>query len=53
LASKAEMELWDNLTHGYTETVGSEFLRKAIQQHYQSIQMDEIIVASPERQILF
>ncbi len=47
LASKAEMELWDNLTLGYTETVGSEFLRKAIQQHYQSIQMDEILVASP------
>ncbi|MCB8964575.1 MAG: aminotransferase class I/II-fold pyridoxal phosphate-dependent enzyme [Bacteroidales bacterium] len=47
LASDSERQLWEKLTLGYTETLGSEFLRNAIQQHYQSIQMDEILVASP------
>lgn len=47
LASESERQLWENLALGYTETVGSEFLREAIRQHYQSIRMDEMLVASP------
>lgn len=46
-ASNSELSLWNQLRLGYTETVGSEFLRDAIQKHYQTIQMDEILVASP------
>lgn len=46
-ASDAEKQLWENLMLGYTETVGSQFLRKAICQHYQTIQLDEVLVASP------
>ena len=46
-ASDTEKQLWENLMLGYTETIGSEFLRKAIRQHDQTILMDEIIVASP------
>jgi len=47
LASDSEKQLWENLKLGYTETVGSEFLRVAIKQHYETIQLDEILVASP------
>ena len=47
LASDSEKQLWENLSLGYTETVGSEFLRNAIKQHYETIQLDEILVASP------
>lgn len=47
LASPEERERWDTLTLGYTETVGSEQLRTAIQQHYVTIGLDEIVVCSP------
>lgn len=47
LASKEEYEQWDNLKLGYTETVGSEFLREAIKPHFQTITLDEIVVSSP------
>ena len=47
LASSEEKERWDTLTLGYTETVGSEPLRTAIQQHYTTIGLDEIVVSSP------
>lgn len=47
LASKEEKERWDTLTLGYTETVGSAPLRTAIRQHYATIELDEIVVASP------
>jgi len=47
LASSEEKARWDNLTLGYTETVGSEPLRAAIQQHYTTIGPDEIMVSSP------
>ena len=42
VASADEKNLWESLKLGYTETVGSEFLRKAIKGHYKTIQMDEI-----------
>ena len=47
LASEAENNDWLNLKLGYTETRGSIPLRKAIQKHYQNIELDEIIVTSP------
>ena len=47
LASPDETEQWNNLTLGYIETVGSEPLRQAIKQHYQQIELDEILVSSP------
>lgn len=47
LASNKEKESWENLKLGYTETLGSEPLREAINNHYQTIKMDEIIVSSP------
>ena len=47
LASEGEKEQWDNLKLGYTETTGSEILRQSIQQHYQTIALDEVVVSSP------
>ena len=47
LASEAEKKDWLNLKLGYTETRGSVPLRKAIQKHYQNIELDEILVTSP------
>ncbi|MDH3648544.1 MAG: aminotransferase class I/II-fold pyridoxal phosphate-dependent enzyme [Saprospiraceae bacterium] len=47
LASEKEIEQWNNLKLGYTETLGSVPLRQSIIQHYQTIQLDEIIVSSP------
>ncbi|MBB6271726.1 aspartate/methionine/tyrosine aminotransferase [Pedobacter cryoconitis] len=47
LASAEEKERWNNLKLGYTETRGSLELREAIQQHYRTIELDEIIVSSP------
>ena len=47
LASEAEKKDWLNLKLGYTETRGSTPLRKAIQKHYQNIELDEILVTSP------
>jgi aspartate/methionine/tyrosine aminotransferase len=47
LASQEEKEQWDNLKLGYTETIGSEKLRIAVKQHYETIGLDEIVVSSP------
>ncbi len=47
LANDNDRNRWDNLCLGYTETVGSEFLRMSIKQHSNTIQLDEIFVSSP------
>ena len=47
LASENELKQWYNLKLGYTESSGSDELRTSIKQHYQSITIDEIFVASP------
>jgi aspartate/methionine/tyrosine aminotransferase len=47
LASEEEKKDWLELKLGYTETRGSTPLRRAIQKHYQHIELDEIIVTSP------
>lgn len=46
-ADKEELKLWNNLKFGYTDSAGSEFLRKAISAQYSSIKTDEILVMSP------
>ena len=46
-ASPIEKQMWDNLHLGYTETQGSPFLRKAIKQYYQTVNEENIVVASP------
>ncbi|RNA61444.1 aminotransferase class I/II-fold pyridoxal phosphate-dependent enzyme [Chryseobacterium nematophagum] len=47
LADLKEKNLWEKLTLGYTETSGSLFLKEAIQKHYKTIELNEILVASP------
>ncbi|MCD2260919.1 aminotransferase class I/II-fold pyridoxal phosphate-dependent enzyme [Psychroserpens luteolus] len=47
LASDSEKTSWDTLKLGYTETLGSPTLRKAIKQHYKTIDLDDIVVSSP------
>jgi aspartate/methionine/tyrosine aminotransferase len=47
LASKEELEAWNNLRLCYTETRGSLPLRTAIAQHYTKIGVDKIVVGSP------
>ena len=45
-ADAEEKKLWEQLTLGYTPSIGSDFLRTAIAKHYQNIQPEEVIVAS-------
>jgi aspartate/methionine/tyrosine aminotransferase len=47
LASDQEIENWNKLRLGYTETRGRENLRNAIQKHYTNIGMEDIVVCSP------
>lgn len=47
LASDGEKKSWENLKLGYTETLGSESLRKAIKKHFKKIELDQIVVSSP------
>jgi aspartate/methionine/tyrosine aminotransferase len=47
LASKEELESWNNLRLIYTETRGSLPLRSSIAQHYNKIGVDKIVVGSP------
>ena len=51
LASDKEQNSWNELTLGYTETIGSDPLRAAIQTHYQTIQMDEIVLKCLEPEV--
>lgn len=46
-ATEAELQQWQNLTLGYTESGGGHLLREAISNHYQQINPDEILVSSP------
>jgi aspartate/methionine/tyrosine aminotransferase len=46
-ANKFEMELWNNLKLGYTDSQGSLFLRTAIAKQYSTIVEDDILVMSP------
>ncbi|MCH1539026.1 MAG: aminotransferase class I/II-fold pyridoxal phosphate-dependent enzyme [Flavobacteriaceae bacterium] len=46
-ASKEEIQLWENLTLGYTESEGSPMLREAILQYYKVDSIENIVIASP------
>ncbi len=46
-ATSEELELWNTLTLGYTEGLGSPFLREAICRFYSKATTDNVLVASP------
>ncbi len=46
-ATSEELELWNNLTLGYTEGLGSPFLREAICRFYSNAKPENVLVASP------
>lgn len=46
-AEHGEMELWNNLTLGYTDSLGHPLLREAIAKHYNTIGRDDVFVLSP------
>ena len=47
LASNEDKNRWNSLKLGYTETRGSEELRTAIAQHFQTIGTKDVVVSSP------
>lgn len=47
MAGVAEMELWEELKLGYTETRGAPFLRQAIVRIYQGIEPEQLLVCAP------
>ena len=47
LASPEDLNAWNSIKLGYSETRGSLMLRKAISQHYNNIGPDNIVVCSP------
>lgn len=46
-ATKDEMNLWEGLKLGYTESEGSSLLRAAILQYYKIKTIENVVVASP------
>lgn len=46
-ATSDEMDMWNSLTLGYTESAGGEFLREAIAKHYRGFSASNVVVASP------
>ena len=46
-ASAREMELWENLTLGYTESLGHPLLREAILNYYNTDSIENVVVSSP------
>jgi len=46
-ASKAEMDLWEGLKLGYTESEGNPLLREAVLQYYKIKTIENVVVASP------
>ena len=47
VASKDELNLWENMTLGYTESEGHHLLREAILQYYNANKIDNVVVGSP------
>lgn len=47
IADLDEKELWKNLHFGYTDSMGSEFLRYSISKFYDTISINEINVITP------
>ena len=46
-ASNEELDLWENLKLGYTESKGNPSLREAILQHYRTSSIENVVVATP------
>lgn len=46
-ASKHDLDLWQGLKLGYTESAGNPMLREAILQHYKIKTIENVVVASP------
>ena len=46
-ASKNEIDLWEGMQLGYTESEGNPLLREAILQYYKIKSIDNVIVATP------
>ena len=46
-ASQEELELWQNIRLGYTESAGNALLREAILQFYHLQSIENVVVASP------
>ena len=46
-ASKDEMDLWEGIKLGYTESEGNPLLREAILQYYKIKTIENVVVASP------
>ncbi|MDD4149544.1 MAG: hypothetical protein PHE33_05900, partial [Bacteroidales bacterium] len=46
-ANKDELDLWNNLKFGYTDSSGSDFLRESISNQYLTINPDNVVVMSP------
>ena len=51
LADKDSLNMWENLTLGYTESQGHPVLRQEISMLYEDIYPSEILVAAPEEAI--
>lgn len=47
VASKNELDLWENMKFGYTESEGSPILREAILQYYKIKDIENVVVATP------
>lgn len=46
-AEHGELELWNSLMLGYTDSLGHLLLRDAIAHHYNTIKRDDVLVLSP------
>jgi len=46
-ANRDELDLWDNLKFGYTDSKGSEFLRESIVSQYKTLDVNNVLVMSP------
>src|ERR1700730_3783154 len=51
MADSEAKDLWDNLTLGYTESLGLPLLRKEISKMYEGINPDNILIIAPEEGI--
>jgi len=47
IASNKEIDLWNKLTLGYTESEGNTLLREAIINYYENVSIKNVLVASP------
>lgn len=46
-ASEQEVQMWNNIKLGYTDSVGNPLLRESILQFYKTNSIDDVVVASP------